>query len=246
MNNPLSHVDPTGLDCVTANEDGSATVTSGDCPNNDPNNEYYYDCDGCLMSATSVGVDQAGGLYFDIGSQDGVSVFAYISVDYTAAASLDSGMPDASQPGVAPGSTPPTGPPGSGGGGAPNNAKQVWACRADVALQYAVGFLPFANAVKLGLTVSGVNFNIFQNAVSGKNLVTFDNPFTGMGNVKGMFWGTNALASTYSTIMQSAAKIGPGAVLDDVAKAAGTAGTIANLVNTASAVNDLVGCGTVH
>jgi hypothetical protein len=76
--------------------------------------------------------------------------------------------------------------------------------------------------------------------------VTFDNPLTITNNVKGIFWGTNALASTYSTIMQAAAKIGPGSVLDDVAKAAGTAGTIANVVNTASAINDLVGCGTVH
>lgn len=57
-----------------------------------------------------------------------------------------------------------------------------------------------------------------------------------------MFWGANALASTYSTIMQSAQNIGSGAVLDDVAKAAGTAGTVANLVNAASAINDAVGC----
>jgi hypothetical protein len=90
------------------------------------------------------------------------------------------------------------------------------------------------------LTVSGGSVNVVQNDLSGKNIVTFSNPYTGIGNVQGMFWGANALASTYSTIMQSAKNIGSGAVLDDVAKAAGTGGTIANLVNAASAINDAV------
>jgi hypothetical protein len=113
---------------------------------------------------------------------------------------------------------------------------------ADVAINYGLGFLPFYNAGKLAFTAAGGSVNFVQNYMSGKSLVTFNNPFTGMGSVQGMFWGANALASTYSTIMQSAANIGGGAVLGDVAKAAGTAGTIANLVNGASAINDAIAC----
>lgn len=75
--------------------------------------------------------------------------------------------------------------------------------------------------------------------MAGKSIVTFNNPFSGSPNI---FWGPNALASGYNAIMQSAKNIGSGAVLDDVAEAAGTAGTVANLINTASALTDLYGC----
>ena len=121
---------------------------------------------------------------------------------------------------------------------APNNGptKAQLACLSDVAINYGLGFFPGYNAAKLAFTVVGGSVNFVQNYLSGKSILTFSNPMTGMGNVQGMFWGANALASTYSTIMQSAQNIGSGAVLDDVAKAAGTAGTIANLVNAASAI----------
>lgn len=138
-------------------------------------------------------------------------------------------------------------PSASGGGGsknrpvAPNNGitKAQAACAADVTINYALGFVPGYNAAKLAFTVAGGNVNFVQNVMSGKSIVTFDNPFTGMGNVKGMLWGTNALTSTYNTIMQAAAK---GSIGTELAEAAGTAGTVANLVNTASALNDLYGC----
>jgi len=57
VNNPLGNIDPTGLDCVSDNGDGTATINSGDCPGENPNSEYYYDCgsagDGCLIGTTS-------------------------------------------------------------------------------------------------------------------------------------------------------------------------------------------------
>ena len=61
-NNPLSNVDPDGQDCVTNNGDGTATINSGDCSGKDSNNEYYYNCDGCLMGTTSANLTSDGGL----------------------------------------------------------------------------------------------------------------------------------------------------------------------------------------
>jgi len=124
---------------------------------------------------------------------------------------------------------------------APNNGitKAQAACAADVAINYALGFIPVYNAAKLAFTVAGGNVNFVQNLVAGKSIVTFDNPATITDPIKGVFWGTNALASTYSTIMKAAAS--PFNALDDITKAAGAAGTIANLVNTASAA-DLYQC----
>ncbi len=120
-----------------------------------------------------------------------------------------------------------------------NITKAQAACAADVAINYGLGFIPGYNAAKAVFTLAGGNVNFVQNAMSGKSIVTFNNPFSGGTNI---FWGPNALASGYNAIMQSAKNIGSGAVLDDVAKAAGTAGTIANLLNTASALSDLYGC----
>jgi hypothetical protein len=126
---------------------------------------------------------------------------------------------------------------------APNNTinitKAQAACAADVAINYGLGFIPGYNAAKLAFTVAGGNVNFVQNALSGKSIVTFNNPFSGNPSI---FWGLNGLASGYNVILQAAKTVGPGAVLDDVAKAASTAGTVANLVNTASALNDPYGC----
>jgi len=124
-----------------------------------------------------------------------------------------------------------------------SNANKVWACRADVAINYGLGFIPGYNAAKAVFTLAGGNVNFVQNAMSGKSIVTFNNPFNGSPSI---FWGPNALASGYNAIMQSAKNIGNGAVLEDVAKAAGTANTIANVLNTASAINDAIACGSVH
>jgi RHS repeat-associated protein len=52
LNNPLSAIDPLGLDCaIISGADGgdrvagaqSVTVGPGDCPGSDPNNEFYFD-----------------------------------------------------------------------------------------------------------------------------------------------------------------------------------------------------------
>lgn len=42
LNNPVSFVDPLGLDCATANGDGSVTTASGDC-DAAANNQFYFD-----------------------------------------------------------------------------------------------------------------------------------------------------------------------------------------------------------
>jgi len=74
MNSPLSNVDPNGLDCVTATESGGIIYNQGDCPGNDPNNEYYIDCDGCINTAwgaqltgSQLGLLQQDGTYYLIG-----------------------------------------------------------------------------------------------------------------------------------------------------------------------------------
>lgn len=131
---------------------------------------------------------------------------------------------------------------GLSGAIAPSNGitKAQAACAADVAINYALGFVPGYNAAKLAFTVAGGNVNFVQNLVAGKSIVTFDNPATITDPTKGVFWGANALASTYGAVMKAAAS--PFNALDDITKVAGTAGTIANLVNTASAAYDLYQC----
>jgi RHS repeat-associated protein len=52
LNNPLSAVDPSGLDCVWQNEDGSTGFSRGDCSNTGPGaNGTYINCDGCVNSS---------------------------------------------------------------------------------------------------------------------------------------------------------------------------------------------------
>ncbi|MFZ0318559.1 MAG: hypothetical protein WAL56_05485 [Candidatus Sulfotelmatobacter sp.] len=62
LNNPLRNIDPSGLDCITANEDGSFSEEGGDCPDVDPDNEYYLNCDGCLDNVTGGYRDSSGNL----------------------------------------------------------------------------------------------------------------------------------------------------------------------------------------
>jgi RHS repeat-associated protein len=58
MNNPLSNVDPSGLDCITVQENGGSTFNRGNCPGQDINNEYYVNCqqyglrDGCVTGSS--------------------------------------------------------------------------------------------------------------------------------------------------------------------------------------------------
>jgi len=67
QNNPLTNIDPTGLDCVKDNGDGTATTNTGDCANENEaaaNAEHYIDCDGCTSGATGAQLDTAtGSLY---------------------------------------------------------------------------------------------------------------------------------------------------------------------------------------
>ena len=52
-----------------------------------------------------------------------------------------------------------------------SNANKVWACRADVAINYGLGFIPGYNAAKAVFTLAGGNVNFVQNAMSGKRQV---------------------------------------------------------------------------
>ena len=62
LNDPLRNIEPSGLDCITANEDGSFSEEGGDCPDVDPDNEYYLNCDGCLDNVTGGYRDSSGNL----------------------------------------------------------------------------------------------------------------------------------------------------------------------------------------
>ena len=61
LNDPLSSVDPLGLDCIYDNGDGTATVKSGDCL--DPNDKGYY-VDGTIDTTSVFSVDREGELSF--------------------------------------------------------------------------------------------------------------------------------------------------------------------------------------
>jgi hypothetical protein len=109
-----------------------------------------------------------------------------------------------------------------------------------VAINYGLGFISGYNAAKLVGTLSGANFNFVQNLAAGKSIVTFDNGATIKDPLQGILWGANGLASAYSAVSTAAAS---GLDASDViVKAAGTAGTVANLLNTASAAYSLYQC----
>ena len=74
-NNPLNNIDPTGLDCVTNNGNGTATTNVGDCDNSTKEKEnagHYIDCDGCTTKATGATLDAATGsmILTDKGGQE--------------------------------------------------------------------------------------------------------------------------------------------------------------------------------
>jgi len=63
QNNPMSMIDPEGLDCAWQNGDGTNTVVSGDCPSNGPGaNGSYINCDNCIKSPSDVTFDANGDL----------------------------------------------------------------------------------------------------------------------------------------------------------------------------------------
>jgi hypothetical protein len=137
---------------------------------------------------------------------------------------------------------------------APNSgpSKQQLACAADVAINFGLGFIPGYNAAKLIGTAAGVNFNFVQNVVSGNSVVTIGpSPLSSL----------NAGASAYSLIRNTLFEDAGGAAqftklnsltgsgwnaartaINDLESAASSAGTIANLLNAASAAVDLYNC----
>jgi RHS repeat-associated protein len=84
LNNPLGLVDPLGLDCVTANEDGTMSIEGGDCPDINPNNEYYVNCDDCLDDVTFGTISPTGLLVLAGQSQLGLEFYSVSSFGYTA------------------------------------------------------------------------------------------------------------------------------------------------------------------
>jgi hypothetical protein len=59
---------------------------------------------------------------------------------------------------------------------APNNGPSTntkhLACAADVAINYAVGFVPFANTAKFAIAATGFNTNLVQHFALGTSLVS--------------------------------------------------------------------------
>jgi len=105
------------------------------------------------------------------------------------------------------------------------------ACAADVAINYALGFIPGYNAVKFVAAAAGVSFNPVQNVLAGNSAITVGGP--------SVLGGLNALGSAYYAISLKAAG---GIALNDLGKIASSAGTISNLLNTVSAGYDLYQC----
>jgi hypothetical protein len=75
-NNPLTNVDPTGMDCVKDNGDGTVTTNTGDCANENEaaaNAEHYINCDGCTSGAAGANLDAAtGSLYLTDANGNGI------------------------------------------------------------------------------------------------------------------------------------------------------------------------------
>jgi hypothetical protein len=112
-----------------------------------------------------------------------------------------------------------------------------------VAINYAAGFIPGYNAAKFVLTAAGVNFNFVQNLTSGGSFITAGPT---------AFNSLAAGGSAYSAVSFQAFKNAGGVALNnlpkaglitDLGKIASTAGTISNVLNTASAIYDAVQCG---
>jgi hypothetical protein len=76
-NNPLTNIDPDGLDCAKDNGDGTVGYNSGDCGNENEdaaNHEYYINCDGCTSGAAGAHLDAAtGDLYATDANGNGIS-----------------------------------------------------------------------------------------------------------------------------------------------------------------------------
>lgn len=55
-NNPLIFTDPSGLDCVYDNGNGTVNAVEGDC-NSPKDDGYYIDCNGCVYNAAGATLD---------------------------------------------------------------------------------------------------------------------------------------------------------------------------------------------
>jgi hypothetical protein len=76
LNNPLINIDPTGLDCVQDNGDGTVSTNTGDCANENEaaaNAQHYINCDGCTSGAAGANLDAAtGSLYLTDANGNGI------------------------------------------------------------------------------------------------------------------------------------------------------------------------------
>jgi len=84
VNNPLSFVDPRGLDCVYDNGDGSVSVFEGDCLSS-TDNGVYVDCTGCLYSnpTAAFSIDENGDVTASYVDSNGVYQVADLGDGFT-------------------------------------------------------------------------------------------------------------------------------------------------------------------
>jgi hypothetical protein len=110
-------------------------------------------------------------------------------------------------------------------------------------INYALGFIPGYNAAKFVAAQAGISLNPVQNVLAGKSVITVGGP--------SVLGGLNALGSAYYAVSWQAfvnaggtsLKALPAAgAITDLGKIASSAGTIANVLNTASAAFDLYQC----
>jgi hypothetical protein len=88
INSPLSYLDPSGLDCVTATGNGNILYNPGDCPGFHPNNEYYIPCDSCVDTSVAAVSGPTGTLVLKLldGNNMGDGDAGYLMIpnfDYT-------------------------------------------------------------------------------------------------------------------------------------------------------------------
>jgi len=142
--------------------------------------------------------------------------------------------------------------------------KKKWACTADAALNFGLGFIPGYNALKLGATLLGVSLNPFQNVVDHSPAITtgptpiwtlagvasgyslYGNAsFDAAGGAAGLARLADLTSRVGFPLKSEAAQaelLGKLGNLSKLANAASTAGTVANLLNAAGTAYDIYNC----
>jgi hypothetical protein len=131
------------------------------------------------------------------------------------------------------------------------NTKHL-ACAADAAINFGLGFIPGYNAAKLIGQAAGLNFNFVQNGLSGKSIITAGpTPFSAaaaLGSAYSLIKTINfndaggAQAFTRLNSLTGGSWNNARTAINELEGAASTAGTVANLLNTASAAYDIYQC----